>query len=305
MSGVVAAASGLDVALGGHRVLHDVSFEIRAGEAVGLLGANGSGKSTLVKTMLGLIQPLRGRAELFGEPPGRRVPWAKVAYVPQDSPAGSGVPTSALEVVVSGLMTGPRPWPPRRAKARALAALELVGMEGRARDTLKNLSGGQRHRVLLARALVRRPQLLIMDEPLAGVDAASAESLVAALRGMAGLTTVVVLHETGPFADYLTRAIVLDGGRIAADGPPPPGAAAPVHHHHDLPHPGRSQTPDLTALTTSLGTGRAGETLRPAAWPQPGAARRKSPPAPRDQPRTARRGHSWAPERALGAGDPS
>jgi zinc transport system ATP-binding protein len=239
----------LGVTLGGHRILEDISFSISPGQTVGLFGANGSGKSTLVRALLGLIPVAAGRAELFGAAPGRKLPWAKVAYVPQASPAGAGVPTSALDVVQAGLLTGWRPWPSRGSKARALQALAAVGLEDRARDTLKNFSGGQRRRVLLARALVRQPSLLIMDEPLAGVDAASAEALVDALAATPDLTCLVVLHEPGPFERYLTRGIVLEDGQIVADGP-----LAEVrpqvtdhHHHHDPAGPHRSHTPELAA----------------------------------------------------------
>jgi zinc transport system ATP-binding protein len=241
----VVAARRLEVALGGHTVLKDIDFEVAPGEVVGLLGANGSGKSTLVRALLGLIPVESGSVELFGEPPGRSVPWGKVAYVPQDSPAGAGVPTSALDVVVSGLLTGARPWPPRGAKARALKELEDAGLGAEATRPLKRFSAGQRHRVMLARALVRSPALLIMDEPLAGVDAASAARLVTTLRARKDLTCLVVLHEPGPFDGYLTRAILLESGRLAADGDPRELAASgrQVHHHPDAPH--RSNTPDL------------------------------------------------------------
>ncbi|MDR2114098.1 MAG: ATP-binding cassette domain-containing protein, partial [Bifidobacteriaceae bacterium] len=228
------------------RILDHISCSIHSGEAVGLLGANGSGKSTLVKALLGLIPIGSGQVQLFGQTPGRRVPWGRVAYVPQDSPAGAGVPTSALEVVMAGTLTGWRPWLPRDAKPRALAALDQVGLADRARDRLKDFSGGQRHRVLLARALVRQPELLIMDEPLAGVDDSSAELLVDALRRRTDLTTLVVLHQPGPFADYLTRGLQLDQGRLVAEGTLAELAPGlPQHHHHDAPTPRRSQTPQL------------------------------------------------------------
>ncbi|MDR1392545.1 MAG: ATP-binding cassette domain-containing protein [Bifidobacteriaceae bacterium] len=228
-------ASHLSVNLGGQTILHDITTQLTPGETVGLLGANGSGKSTLVRTLLGLIAPSQGRVELFGQPPGRQVPWHRLAYVPQDSPAGAGVPTSALEAVMAGLLSGPWPWPPRGAKERALRALDQVGLRQQARSPLKVLSGGQRHRVLLARALVRRPELLIMDEPLAGVDGASATALVDALREIPCLTCLVVLHEAGPFAGYLKRGIVLRSGRLVADAPLTKLAPEAISHHHDAP----------------------------------------------------------------------
>jgi zinc transport system ATP-binding protein len=241
----LADAVRLDVALGGNRVLSEVDLAIRPGERVGLLGANGSGKSTLVKALLGLIPASGGEVRLFGRPPGRQVPWGRIAYVPQTSPAGSGVPTSALETVQAGLLTGRRPWPPKGSKLRAARALAAVGLEDQARRAIGQLSGGQRHRVLLARALVREPDLLIMDEPLAGVDAASAERLVRTLSGLGELTCLVVLHDLGPFERYLTRGIVLSHGRVVADGPLQEVLPTDHHHHHEAPRPHHSRAPDL------------------------------------------------------------
>jgi zinc transport system ATP-binding protein len=231
--------------LGGNRILGGINLTIRPGERVGLLGANGSGKSTLVKALLGLVPTAGGQVALFGQSPGRQVPWSKLAYVPQASEAGAGVPTSALEVVKAGLLTGWRAWPPRGGQARAIQALVAVGLEERAKEAMSRLSGGQRHRVLLARALVRDPELLIMDEPLAGVDAASADQLVAALEARDGLTCLVVLHDLGPFERYLTRGIVLSHGQVVADGPLAEVLPTDHHHHHEPPAPRRSRTPAL------------------------------------------------------------
>jgi zinc transport system ATP-binding protein len=150
-----------------------------------------------------------------------------------------------MDLVRAGLLTSWRPWPPRHAKQRAERALSEVGLAPQAKQTVANLSGGQRHRVLLARALVRDPVLLIMDEPLAGVDAESAERLVATLEARAGLTCLVVLHDPGPFERYLRRGIVLSHGRIVGDGSLDEVLPTDHHHHHEPPHPHRSHTPDL------------------------------------------------------------
>ncbi|MDR1633706.1 MAG: metal ABC transporter ATP-binding protein [Bifidobacteriaceae bacterium] len=241
----LATAAHVDVNLAGNRILEDIDLTIRPGQRVGILGANGSGKSTLIKALLGLVPLAKGEVELFGQTPGRQLPWAKLAYVPQTSAVGAGVPTSALEVVRAGLLTGRRPWPPKGSKTRALAALAAVGLEDIARQAVAQLSGGQRHRVLLARALVRDPELLIMDEPLAGVDAASAERLVQALERRGQMTCLVVLHDLGPFERYLRRGIVLSHGRIVADGPLAEVLPTDHHHHHEDPRPRRSRTPEL------------------------------------------------------------
>lgn len=244
-SAAVVTAKDLAVSLSGNRVLSDINITIRPGEAVGLLGANGSGKSTLVKALLGLIQPTAGNVYLFGQSLSRKVPWKKIAYLPQDSPAGAGVPTSALDLVRAGLLTGLNPWPPKRAKQRALKALHDVGLKSKASQSVARLSGGQRHRVLLARALVREPELLVMDEPLAGVDAQSADRLVELLEAREGLTCLVVLHDPGPFERYLGRGIVLSHGRVVADGSLTEVLPIDHHHHHEPPRPHRSHTPEL------------------------------------------------------------
>jgi zinc transport system ATP-binding protein len=230
-------ASDVRVALGGHPVLTDVSLDVSAGEAVAVLGANGSGKSTLVRALLGVVPATSGDIRLFGVPLGRRTPWARIGYVPQHAPAAAGIPTSALETVSTGMLTGRRLWRPRHAKAAALAALERLGVADLAHRDMAAMSGGQRQRVLIARALVRDVDLLVMDEPLVGVDLAAQEEFAAtlnALRAAKPLTVLVVLHELGVFTDVLTRAIVLTHGEIAYDGGPSKAldvALAPAHEH--------------------------------------------------------------------------
>lgn len=226
----------VSVVLGSSLILHGVDLEVDAGESVALLGANGSGKSTLVKTVLGLIEPAAGTARLFGQPTTqrRRVPWRRIGYVPQRVGAGSGVPATALEVVRSGLLSPGRPFADRGrgARDRAMAALDAVGLADRADDHVQVFSGGQSQRVLIARALVRDPELLVLDEPLAGIDRASREALAAILTGLRaqGLTLLTVLHEMGELADVVERAVVLDEGRVVSDGPV--AEVAPDHHDH-------------------------------------------------------------------------
>ncbi|MCL2802445.1 MAG: ATP-binding cassette domain-containing protein [Micrococcales bacterium] len=217
MNQSVIATTGLTVQIDRSPVLTDISFELVSGEAVALLGSNGSGKSTLVKAILGLIPPAKGQVSLWGQAPGPKVPWEHVAYVPQASQAGSGVPTSAAEVVRAGLITGRRPFPPRRAKDRAINALAQVGLDDQANRPVSELSGGQRQRVLIARALARQAKLLVMDEPLAGLDHDSQHQLVDLLATTEDLTLLVVLHELDAFVHLLTRAVTLDQGRIASD----------------------------------------------------------------------------------------
>ena len=175
------AVEGLAVHLGGSRILDDVALSVSSGESVAFLGANGSGKSTLVRAILGIVPASAGSVELFGESIAARrsVPWSRIGYVPQRVTASSGVPATALEVVRSGLLGRGRLWADvgPRAKRKALAALSAVGLEDRARDHVQVFSGGQAQRVLIARALVREPDLLFLDEPLAGIDRDSRRAL--------------------------------------------------------------------------------------------------------------------------------
>lgn len=215
----------LRVVLGSSLILDDVSLAVGGGESVALLGANGSGKSTLVKAALGLVPMVGGSIEVLGTPitRRRRVPWERIGYVPQRIGAGSGVPATALEVVRSGLLGPRRPWADRgrTAKQKAMAALDAVGLAHRAGDHVQVFSGGQAQRVLIARALVRRPELLLLDEPLAGIDRESRQGLAGILTALSasGLTLVTVLHEMGELAPVVHRAVVLAEGRLVADRP--------------------------------------------------------------------------------------
>ena len=228
--------TGLSVVLGSTPILSGIDLTVTSGESVALLGANGSGKSTLVKAILGLNPIRAGRVRLFGHDVAHRsrVPWSRIGYVPQRVAAASGVPATALEVVRSGLL-GPRRLfadRGRRARERAMAALDAVGLAHRARDHVQVFSGGQAQRVLIARALVRDPELLVLDEPLAGIDRASRQALAEILTSLhdRGLTLITVLHEMGELSDVVERAVVLDEGRIRHDGPA--RDLAPSRHDH-------------------------------------------------------------------------
>ncbi|TRW45416.1 metal ABC transporter ATP-binding protein [Georgenia yuyongxinii] len=244
----------LSVVLGSSTILRGIDLTISAGETVALLGANGSGKSTLVKSLVGVVPIANGRAELFGaDVTSRRVPWARVGYVPQRLTAAGGVPATALEVVSSGLLHGRRLRLRGGARARALAALDQVGLADRAHDGVHVFSGGQQQRVLIARALVREPELLILDEPLAGIDRRSKEALAGTLTDLRarGTTMLIVLHELGELAGLVQRAVVLRHGRVVHDGAPPRAAQGHdaaghdhVHAHEDQADPG-TRSPDL------------------------------------------------------------
>ncbi len=231
----------LSVLLGRLPVLRGITMTVRAGEAVALLGGNGSGKSTLVRSVLGLLPIERGSVSLFGQPLSRFRQWSRVGYVPQRSAAATSGAT-VTEIVSSGRLSLRRPFLPRTARDRTAVreALDLVGMGGRARSDVRELSGGQQQRVLIARALAGEPELLVLDEPTAGVDLEHQRVLadVISARVSAGLSVVVVLHEIGPLTPLIDRGVVLREGRIVNQGP-----LAEIthldhaHHEHDAPTP--------------------------------------------------------------------
>ena len=212
----------IDVVMGSTHILHQVSLTVERGESVALLGANGCGKSTLIKACLGLYPLAGGDVRLFGASLSKRrqVPWMQVGYVPQRVSATAGVPATALEVVRSGLLGPGRPFASwgGGAKAQALEALAQVGLAKRANDHVQVFSGGQAQRVMIARALVRHPQLLFLDEPLAGVDRASRQGLADCLAQLReqGITLVTVLHEMGELAGLVDRTVTLADGRVVA-----------------------------------------------------------------------------------------
>jgi len=222
----------LSVDLGGRPVLRGIDLEIRPGEAVVVLGTNGSGKSTLIRTMVGLLRVSRGRVSLFGTPAPSFRQWHRVGYVPQRITAASGVPATVQEVVASGRLSRRRLFRPLTAGDRAAIddALEVVGMVDHRKHAVAELSGGQQQRVLIARALASDPELLILDEPTAGVDLSSQSVLTEAIRERVarGTTVVLVSHDLGPMDSLIDRSVVLRRGRVVYDGPP---HAAQTHAH--------------------------------------------------------------------------
>lgn len=234
-------ARDLTVSLSGRPTLRGISIRVEQGEVVALLGANGSGKSTLVRTLVGLVPAQAGRIELYGVPLERFKDWYRIGYVPQRVTAVSAVPATVREVVSSGRLARSRIGRPlgRADHAAVGNALETVGLADRAGDNVAALSGGQQQRVLIARALAGQPDLLVLDEPLAGVDLATQQLLAGTLaRLVAGGTTILlVAHELGPLDGLIARAVVLRHGTVAHDGAPPVAAGHHGQPGHDHVHP--------------------------------------------------------------------
>jgi len=240
-------------------VVSGVTLDIHAGEVVAILGPNGSGKSTLVKGLLGLNNHLGGEVSLFGTPADRFRDHARLGYVPQRHTLSASVRATASEIVAIGRLPhqgwlGRVNHNDRRIIEESLA---LVGLADRATVDVSTLSGGQQRRVLIARALAAQPDVLIMDEPTAGVDLASQEVLsrvFAALAGR-GATMLIVTHELQALRGVLTRIVELNRGRITFDGTPSEhdrSRAAPTtghdgHHHDDEASPPSSAAGPLDA----------------------------------------------------------
>jgi zinc transport system ATP-binding protein len=243
MSNVAVRADAVSFAYRSDPVLDCVSFEIAPGEFVALAGANGSGKSTLMRIVLGVLTPAHGRVELFGRPPRQlRERW-RIGYVPQRPTTVELLPATVRDVVAAGRLARRGWWrrPTATDRAEIDRALDTVDLGPLATRSLAELSGGQQQRAFIAKALVAAPDLLVLDEPTAGVDAESQRRFRDTLVDLArdrGAAVVLVSHELGAVADDLDRVLLLRHGKIAFDGPPADLAAAGVSlgvHATDLP----------------------------------------------------------------------
>lgn len=210
---VLLAASGLGVTLGGQRVLADVSLTLRRGEIVTIVGPNGSGKTTLLRLLIGAERPDAGRIE--------RAPGLRIGYVPQKLAVDRTLPLTVdgfLGLAGAG------------AAARA-AALEHVGAAGLARRQLAALSGGQFQRAMLAQALLRRPDLLVLDEAAQGLDQAGEARLyrlIEQLRAELGCGVLMVSHDLHVVMAASDRVICLNG-HVCCEGTPTVVSAAPEY----------------------------------------------------------------------------
>jgi zinc/manganese transport system ATP-binding protein len=213
----VLEVADLRVDLGGRTILRDASFSVGAGEFVGLIGANGAGKTTLLRVILGLVAPGAGSVRVTGQREGRG---ALVGYVPQAVALDPEMPIRARDLVAMGL-DGHRwgfAWPSRKRAARVDEMLAAVGATAFADARVGSLSGGEQRRVLIAHALIGRPRLLLLDEPLANLDLRSEHEIVSLVSRLAvehGVTALVSAHDMNPLLPVMDQVIYVAGGRVA------------------------------------------------------------------------------------------
>ncbi|MGE3316629.1 MAG: metal ABC transporter ATP-binding protein [Planctomycetaceae bacterium] len=201
-------------------VLWDIDYEAPRGKLIAIVGPNGSGKTTLIKAALDLVPRASGRVEMFGD--SYRNQRHRVAYVPQRGSVDWDFPVNALDVVAMGLYRQIGWCRPVTTHYRriALEALQRVGMQDYARRQISQLSGGQQQRVFLARALAQDADLYLMDEPFAGVDAATERAILEVLQDLrsSGKTAIVVHHDLQTVGEYFDEVVLLNM-RIVASGP--------------------------------------------------------------------------------------
>jgi manganese/zinc/iron transport system ATP- binding protein len=205
----------------GERIaLTDVNLEVARGSLLAIIGPNGAGKSTLLKTIAGLLQPFSGTVQILGGPP--RLQAKRLAYVPQAEMVDWGFPVTVGDVVMMGRvpLIGFGRSPGRADREAVLEALETVGMVDVRDRQIGALSGGQRRRVFLAKAIAARPELYLLDEPVTGVDVTTQEDLMRILEGEsnAGRTVVATTHDLASAAHHFHQAAFVNG-RIVAFGP--------------------------------------------------------------------------------------
>jgi zinc/manganese transport system ATP-binding protein len=218
-AGDILAVDGVTVRLGGREVLRDVDFTIRPGEFTGLIGSNGAGKTTLFRVILGLQTPSAGTIRVGGAARARRDPI--IGYVPQKFLLDSDIPLRGRDLVGLGLDAHHLGLArPSRARRRLVdAMLDAVDARGFGDARVGELSGGEQQRILIAHALISRPKLLLLDEPLANLDLRSGHEVVALLARIAREQQIAILisaHEMNPLLPVMDRIVYLASGRAAS-----------------------------------------------------------------------------------------
>jgi len=212
---------GLWTGYGKRPALKDITFQVESGEVIGIIGPNGSGKTTLLKSVLGLIRPWQGEVLVLGEPAKRQR--KLVGYMPQVEQVDWDFPVTVDDVALMGRYArrGPFKRTTKEDREAAAQALQQTGMYELRNNLIGELSGGQRRRALLARALANQPRLLLMDEPMAGLDATAQHQLLDLLDDLrsGGTTIILSTHDLSCVSAYCSYAACLNR-RLIAFGPP-------------------------------------------------------------------------------------
>ncbi len=209
-------------------VLEDVSLDIGKGDFIAVTGPNGGGKTTLLKLILGLLKPDRGSIEVLGQSALRAAP--NIGYVPQSMNASASFPVTAIDVVLMGMLAPRKNWFKRPVpdRKKALSALEHMGVKGLGDRNIKELSEGQRQRVFIARALVTKPSLMLLDEPTASIDPRGQVDLYKMLEEInREIAIVVVSHDLLAVSRYAKSVVCVNRG---------------LHHHSNTEVPGNMLT---------------------------------------------------------------
>lgn len=212
--------SHLTIRYNGRAALEDVTFHLHVGERVAIVGPNGAGKSTLIKAVAGVLPPTSGEVKVFGSMPGRHV---CIGYIPQRSQVDWNFPVTVADVVMMGRFAklGPLNWPRKRDWDAVRRALETVDLADLASRQIGQLSGGQQQRMFIARALAQEAELMLMDEPLTGLDTPSQEGILSLLDRLKreNVTVMVATHDLDQAATHFDRIMLLNH-RLVAFGPP-------------------------------------------------------------------------------------
>ncbi len=217
-------ARDVSFAYGSTPIVDGVDLTVGRGEFVALVGPNGSGKSTLLRVLLGVLHPARGSVRLLGSPPSDVADRWRIGYVPQRPTLAPDVPATVREIVTTGRIARRGWWRTLRgADLDAVAhAIESVGLADVADQPITQLSGGQQQRAFIARAFAGEPELLVLDEPIAGIDAESQRRFKGSLVHLIaehGAGVLLVSHELSAVADVIDRVVVLKH-KVMFDGPP-------------------------------------------------------------------------------------
>lgn len=250
-SDVALTIRGMTVSYGQKPAVFSVDMAAKAGCLTAIIGPNGAGKSTLLKAALGIVKPLSGQVSIFGQP--LDAARSRVAYVPQRASVDWDFPTRVIDVVQMGLYRklGLLGRLRGHQRAHAMACLDRVGMRDFADRQIGQLSGGQQQRVFLARALAQEAELYLLDEPFAGVDAATEKAIIEVLKSLSaeGKTVVVVHHDLATVPDYFDHVFLINTRRIAE------GTVAEAFNAENLQsaYGGRLATAQMDQITLAMG----------------------------------------------------